>query len=128
MNKFSKRSLDNLSECHQDIQTACNYAIKYVDFTVIKGHRGEKEQNEAYDKGNSQLRYPKSKHNKTPSKAFDFIPYPFDGWDKAEDFTRVASFILGVAAILKEYGLIEHRLEWGGNWNSFSDRPHIQIK
>jgi len=125
---FSQRSLDNLGQAHQDLQTICNYAIKYVDFTIICGHRGEMEQNAAYDLGNSKLRYPKSKHNKIPSLAFDFIPYPFKGWSDTTDFIRVANFIKGIAVMLKSYGAIESSISYGGDWKNFKDYPHIELK
>ena len=98
-----------------------------MDFTVICGHRGEMEQNAAYKLGNSKLKFPRSKHNKVPSLAFDFIPFPFRGWNNKEDFIKVANFIKGVAATLKHEGKIDHEIEWGGDWKSFSDLPHIQL-
>ena len=127
MPTFSKRSLDNLNQCHPDLITICNHAIKDMDFTVICGHRGEMEQNAAYKLGNSKLKFPRSKHNKVPSLAFDFIPFPFRGWNNREDFIKVANFIKGVAVTLKHEGKIDHEIEYGGDWVNFKDYPHIQL-
>ena len=126
MYKFSKRSLDNLAQSHQDLQTVFNYVIKYRDCSVICGHRGELEQNAAYALGNSKLKYPRSKHNKTPSLAVDVLPYPFKGWKDINQFIEFGNFVLGVAEMLKAYGAIEHDIEWGGLWN-WKDYPHYQI-
>jgi len=123
---FSKRSRENLSTCHQDLQAVAMYAIKYVDFTVIEGHRGKEAQNRAFDEGYSKVKFPHGKHNKKPSDAFDFIPHPFKGWDDHEGFAKIGNMMLGVGAILKEYGLIESEFEYGGNWTTFKDYPHIQ--
>ena len=58
MPKFSKRSLENLRTCHQDIQAVLNEAIKYVDFSVTCGHRGQYEQDKAFVEGKSKIRWP----------------------------------------------------------------------
>jgi peptidoglycan LD-endopeptidase CwlK len=128
MPKFSARSISALESCHQDLQTVMHYAIQRVDFTVIEGHRGEERQNKAYDDGFSKLRYPASKHNKKPSMACDIIPYPFKGWNDEDGFTRCAYYILGVADMLKAYGAIEHEVVWGGDWESFKDSPHFELR
>src|SRR6185503_4741406 len=97
--KFSKRSLKNLAQCHPDLQKIAHEAIKEFDFVVICGHRGEKEQNEAYDNGYSKLRYPKSKHNKTPALAFDACPYPID-WEARAKFLEMREVFRKCAARL----------------------------
>ena len=123
---FSDKSKERLSTTHQDLQTLFNYVIKGRDCSIICGVRGEAEQNEAYRKGNSKLQYPFSKHNKKPSLAVDVIPYPFNGWDDHIQFIEFGNYVLGVAEMLKQYGAIEHSIQWGGNWN-FKDYPHYEI-
>ena len=125
--QYSGISKKNLSEVHQDLQTLFNYVIKYRDCSIVCGHRGEEEQNRAFDLGHSKLRYPKSKHNKKPSLAVGVIPYPFGGWKDIEGFLELGNFVIGVASMLKAYGAIEHEIEWGGNWK-WKDYPHFQIK
>jgi len=46
---FSQLSNLKLMSCHDDLQEVCNRAIKIYDFSVICGHRNEKEQNEAFN-------------------------------------------------------------------------------
>jgi peptidoglycan L-alanyl-D-glutamate endopeptidase CwlK len=52
------------------------------DISVGCGYRNEADQNAAFDRGASKLRWPKSKHNKTPSQAVDLWLCPLD-WSKA---------------------------------------------
>ena len=113
--KFSERSLKNLAQCHQHLQLIAHEAIKEFDFVVICGHRGEKEQNEAFAKGTSKLRYPHSKHNKTPSLAFDACPYPID-WERRARFLEMRGVFQKVADRLN----IKVRfISW--------DLPHIEL-
>ena len=126
MYKFSERSRSNLSECHSDLQALAMFAIKFVDFTIIEGHRDKVAQDNAFKEGYSKVRYPNSKHNRQPSDAFDFIPHPFNGWHDKEGFAKVGNMMMGIGAMLKWYGLIESEFEYGGNWTRFKDYPHIQ--
>ena len=125
MPKFGKRSRTNLSQCHPDLQTLFNDVIQFVDCSVICGHRGEKEQNEAEEKGFSKLRFPKSKHNKLPSLAADVVPYPID-WKDIKRFNDFGLFVLNRSLYLWKEGKISNHIEWGGTWK-FTDYPHFQI-
>ena len=71
MPKFGKKSRDQLKTCHPKLQRVFNEVIKSVDCTVLKGYRNEEEQNEAYDKGNSKVRFPDGRHNANPSNAIN---------------------------------------------------------
>ena len=121
MFRFSKRSESNLNECHEDIQKVLREAIKHYDFTVIEGYRGEAEQNEAYNKGFSKVKFPNSKHNVMPSRAVDIVPYPID-WKNIKRFEELA---LIVKAIAEE---LQVGLNWGGDWKRFKDYPHWELK
>lgn len=127
MPKFSKKSEANLATCHADLQAVCRELIKQFDFSVLEGHRGEKAQNAAVAAGNSRLLWPKSKHNKQPSLAVDIAPYPIDWYD----LTRFREMWLRfdtLANLMRERGEIKSRFEWGGNWETFKDYPHIEVK
>ena len=120
MPKFSKLSLERLATCHLDLQRVAKAAIKRTDFTVSCGHRGEQEQNEAFARGFSKLKFPNSKHNKTPSLAMDLVPYPVD-WEDVKRFDELA-------VIVKEEAIkLGVSLTWGGNWPKFKDRPHYEL-
>ena len=109
-----------------------NEAIKHCDVTILEGHRGEKEQNEAFDKGFSKLRFPFSKHNDYPSMAVDAAPFPID-WKDTQRFAYFAGFIIGLGRLmLKGTG---YKLISGADWNdnfytkdhSFLDFPHFEL-
>lgn len=126
MYKFSKRSKENLSQAHEDLQVLFNEVIKCRDCSVICGYRGEKEQNEAFDNGKSLLKYPNSKHNKIPSLAVDIVPYPI-AWDDIKRFEEFGDFVLKKAESLKKEGRINGKIIWGGNWKKFKDYPHYEL-
>lgn len=133
MAKFSKRSLDNLAECHLDLQKIAHEAIKGFDFTVYEGYRGEAEQNKYFQAGTSKLKYPESKHNKRPALAFDAAPYPID-WKKRERFYALAWYMKGIADMLYSTGQVTHKLRLGADWNmnndptdNWQDLPHFEL-
>lgn len=128
--KFSSSSQEKLDTCCQEIKDIMNEAIKYYDFTILCGNRGEEEQNRAYNLGLSEKRYPYSKHNSMPSMAIDVAPYPIS-W-KPEMYNRfyyLAGLLNGIAE-MKGFSV-----RWGGDFNSdndfkndgFQDLPHIEI-
>lgn len=127
MPRFSKRSLENLKTCHPDLIKIANEAIKRIDFTIIEGHRSKEKQKENLKKGVTQTL--NSKHCEYPSKAFDFIPYPFKDWDDTKSFNKVGEIILQCA---KELNILARR---GADWNmngrtddeKFYDGPHIEL-
>lgn len=128
MPKFGKESTAKLATCHPNLIIILNEAIKYVDFTVLEGHRGKELQNLYFSQGKSKLRWPHGEHNSTPSNAVDVAPWPID-WADVRRFIRLLSFIQGIG-----FGLgIPIRI--GGDWNSdfifnenFHDWPHIELK
>lgn len=129
MYKFSKRSLDNLSNVDKRLIHICNELINHIDFTVIEGHRSLERQLELYEQGYSQIDgiTKKGKHNYLPSLAIDIIPYkkghnPFDGSKESEEmFNTLAKEFKKVA---NELG---YKITWGGDWKSFKDLPHFQL-
>ena len=103
--------------------------IKYVDCSVLEGHRSKDRQNKLYKEGKTQVQYPDGRHNASPSNAVDVTPYPVD-WDDRERQTLFAGFVLGIA---RSMGIT---LRWGGDWdqdfqvqdNRFDDFPHFEIR
>lgn len=134
MPTYSVRSRENLRSCHKDLRTIFNAVILHYDCTIIQGHRGEAEQNKAYSEGKSQLKFPQSKHNKSPSMAVDVAPYPID-WSDLDRFYYFAGYVMGVAEMLHAQGMISHRLRYGGDWNrdtqvkdnGFDDLVHFEL-
>lgn len=128
MAKFSKTSKERLATCDERLQRVLDEAIKYVDFTVLEGHRSNARQQEMFNLRLSKATPGKSKHNAMPSLAVDIAPYPID-WKDRERFLAVVFFIKGIASQMG----IELRLgaDWNGNFNtidqSFHDLPHIEL-
>lgn len=120
MPSFSKRSLDNLKQCDPRLQKVAHEAIKTFDFVVTCGHRGKEAQNKAFAEKKSKLKWPDSKHNKTPSLAFDAAPYPID-WNDIKRFDQMGAVMKAAA---RSVGV---KITWGGDWKSFVDRPHFEV-
>jgi|TARA_R110002049_G_scaffold57810_1_gene158151 peptidoglycan L-alanyl-D-glutamate endopeptidase CwlK len=129
MPRFGTRSKSRLHTCDGRLIELFNKVVKEFDCTVIEGHRGKDAQNKAYNKGNSKLKFPNGKHNKSPSVAVDVAPYPID-WKDRDRFHYFGGYVLGIA---KSLGL---NIRWGGDWNQdtqtkdnkFDDLVHFEIK
>lgn len=118
--KFGQRSLERLKTCDPRLQEIMHEVIKIIDVTILCGHRTKEDQDEAFEKGNSQLQYPNSNHNKIPSTAIDVAPYPIN-WEDREAFQHMAGIIKGIA---HEKGI---KIKWGGDFESLFDAPHIEL-
>lgn len=119
MPELSEKSNDLLDTCHQDLQDICREAIKYIDYTVINGHRNEQQQNEDFANHLSQKQWPDGKHNKLPSDAVDLAPFPID-WNNLPRFYLLAGIIIGIAAMK---GI---KIRWGGCWNAIDGNFDIK--
>ena len=76
MNTFGNGSRRQLATADARLRTLAHEVLKIKDHSVIKGHRGEAEQNEAFASGASKLPWPKGKHNAMPSLAIDVQTHP----------------------------------------------------
>ncbi len=121
MYKFSNRSKSNLNGCDAKLQILFEQVIEEFDCSVICGHRKRKEQNDAFLRGNSKLRFPHSKHNSKPSRAVDVVPYPID-WDNIDRFEELSVIVKRIA---HELGI---EVVWGGDWKNIVDMPHWEIE
>ena len=128
MYKYSKTSKGRLSTSDERLQKVFNEVIKYVDCSILEGHRNEERQENLFKEGKTKVHYPKGRHNSKPSRAVDVTPYPVD-WADRERQTLFAGFVLGLAR-----GMGIH-LRWGGDWNMnfevkdnrFDDFPHFEL-
>lgn len=132
MYTYSSRSRRALSTTHKLIQMIFNEAINHIDISVLEGYRDEKAQNEAYAKGNSQVKFPHSKHNTYPSMAVDAVPYPID-WKDTQRMTYFSGVIKGIASVMLKgtgYKLIGG-IDWDDDMNikehKFLDYPHFEL-
>jgi peptidoglycan LD-endopeptidase CwlK len=137
---FGNTSLARLATCHPDIQHALHAAMRHqlMDFTIIVGHRGQAEQDDAFRRGASKLRWPQSMHNTSPSLAVDIAPWPIRWGDngsptRLKDIGRFYKLAGIVLAASREHGIV---LRWGGDWNmngdvydqTFDDLVHFELR
>ena len=136
--RFGKRSTENLNSAHPDLVRVANKALSYgvMDFSVIEGHRSVERQKELYDDGKSKIDgiNRKGKHNYTPSRAIDIMPYPatvngVNVWGDNQRWCVLAGLMFAAASE------IQVNIRWGGDWDgdgnnadsSFNDYPHFEI-
>jgi peptidoglycan L-alanyl-D-glutamate endopeptidase CwlK len=138
MPTFSAASLSNLKTCDERLQRVFVEVVLSFDCTVTCGHRGRADQDAAVAAGKSQTPWPTSKHNSSPSKAVDVVPYPVK-WgtegtpeQRRKDVARFYLFAGYVLAVAKSLGIA---LRWGGDWDGdkdfndqrFDDLPHFEL-
>lgn len=128
MSNFSKVSEEKLATCHPDLQRLFHEVIKQYDCIILCGHRNEIDQNKAFEKGASKLKWPNSKHNSTPSLAVDAAPFPLD-WQDSSRFYHFIGFVFATANFLNIK--IRSGADWNGNLK-FSDEklldlPHFEL-
>ncbi len=129
MPHFSQKSRERLRTCDESLQRIFNEVVRQFDCVILEGHRDKARQNSLNMEGKSQVTWPNSKHNSTPSHAVDVAPYPLD-WNDRERFTYFAGVVMGTAAGM---GI---ELRWGGDWdrdtevkdNSFDDLVHFELR
>ena len=119
---YSFTSKTKLETCHPDLQTLFFYVSLNYENTIVCGHRGEQEQNEAFASGASQLKYPNSKHNSYPSMAVDAAPYEVNhiDWGKLQS-AYFAGYVKGMAEILFRMSIISHKIRCGIDWDKDND-------
>jgi peptidoglycan L-alanyl-D-glutamate endopeptidase CwlK len=127
MPQFGRRSKEQLSSCHADLQKLFNEVIKHYDCTILEGHRSNEDQLKAFNAGKSKIKSG-GKHNHSPSLAADVAPWPIDWCDKNR-FYHFAGKVQGIAQMLNI------KIRWGGDWDSDNDLkdqtlydlPHFEL-
>lgn len=118
---YGKKSLKERETLHPDLQKVVDETAEEINCTLLCGHRNQKDQDAAFAKGNSKLKWPDSRHNTWPSEAVDIVPYPLD-WKNIKAFKQLAEKVKEAA------GKVNVEIEWGGDWKNFRDYPHYQLK
>lgn len=151
---FGKNSLKHRATCHPLLQKVLDKAAEFYNFSVVAGMRGEAEQNDAFARGVSKLKFPESMHNNNPSLAFDVYPWHPVYGSLTEDSSVVYSVgkISGRGESAARYFIREEycmmaqaikdaatsvgvELRWGGDWDrdfdrldqSFNDLAHFEL-
>lgn len=119
--RFSKRSLDNLVGVEPSLVKVVRKALEGspLDFGISEGVRTLERQKELVAAGKSRTM--NSRH--LTGHAVDFfvlvdgkVTWEFKYYKEVADAFKKAAEELGV------------EIEWGGDWKSFKDGPHIQLK
>lgn len=87
-----------------------------IDFTVLEGLRTQERQKQLVASGASKTM--NSRH--LTGHAVDLAPLPID-WDNRDAFKTVST---AMKAAAEELGI---KIEWGGDFKTFSDMPHYQL-
>lgn len=138
---FGNTSNQRLSSCHIDLQIIMREALKRspMDFGIAEGHRSLDRQQQLYAEGKSKCDGIQnfSKHQPNPSIAVDVYPFINGRADwSPEAVIFLAGIILATAIDLKNRGVINTRIRWGGNWDGdgeiltdqeFDDGPHFEL-
>ena len=127
MPKFSSHSLRRLGQCHPLLQRLMLSVVEETDISIICGFRNEADQNDAYKRGASKLKWPRSKHNKQPSEAVDAVPYPID-WHDELRFREMGRVVKEHWERIPPEERDGWTLSWGGDWKTFKDFPHFEIR
>lgn len=124
MYSWSASSLKRIKECDYRLQCLVNLMLRFstFDLTVTCGHRNEADQEAAFNEGKSKAHFGQSRHNSLPSLAIDVCPYPIC-WDSADKRWKLMGDLAKKCA-----DLIGISIRWGGDFTSFKDYPHIEIK
>ena len=135
--KFGDRSSANLETCSEKLQLVAHEVIRFVDFSVIEGHRPDERQYQLYLDGKSEFDgiTQKSEHQSNPSRAMDLLPYPsvlhgVNIWADYKRFIMFDGFVLGIA---RANGIeLISGIDWNQDWSmadtGFFDYPHFQEK
>lgn len=133
LSAYGQTSLTRLATCHPVIQALMHRAIACappgMDWSIVCGTRSKAEQEAAFNSGASKVHYPKSKHNSLPSMAVDVAPFVRGkiSWVVA-DYPPLAQHIKTTWAALTEKERGGFTLSWGGDWKTFVDMPHWELR
>lgn len=120
---LSKRSLMHLEEVHPDLVSVVHLAADMCenepfDFILTDGHRTMEEQIEFVKTGKSKTL--KSRH--LGGFAVDYV-----GLVRGR-VTYDRDVMTAIAEVFKKAAReLDIEIEWGGDWKSFVDTPHIQL-
>lgn len=137
---YSKESVERLATADPRLQLLFTTVLgRGWDHRIDCGHREQKEQDEAFARGASKVKWPNGKHNSLPSKAVDAPSYPVQ-YDKQRYYAQqclFAGYVLAVWDELKAAGKVRGIIRWGHDWNKnrsimdengLVDTPHFEIE
>ncbi|ASW73938.1 hypothetical protein IQ37_18730 [Chryseobacterium piperi] len=139
--RLGARSLRNLEGVHPNLQKIIKTAISDspVDFTVVEGLRTTARQQALFAQGRTQpgprvtnvdgIRR-RSNHQAKPDgfgHAVDIYPY-FLGQVQVNHKDTIKNLRLIAGHIKKVARSLNLEISWGGDWRSFYDPPHFELR
>lgn len=118
--KWSRRSLRELEGIHPDLRKVTDLALKLspVDFIITDGLRTIEEQRAYVARGASKTM--RSRH--LTGHAVDFVAYV----DRKVTYNY--KYMKQIADAFKEAAAqLSIPIDWGGDWKSFKDTPHVEL-
>lgn len=133
MPKFGLESLKARASLHPELQRLLDEAIKFVDFKILCGYRGQVDQHRAFLDGASEKDWPNSRHNTMPAEAADVVLYfpvvPHMRWTEKESQYMFIGFLRGLAHA-KDI-LLRCGADWDGDFDvkdqKFNDIVHVEL-
>ena len=129
--QFGATSVNELSKINPILEDLAFRTIEksQVDFGILKlgGMRTAEEQHKLFLEGRSKVDGLVKPTTHQTGMAVDFVPY-IDGrytWDNHEAFHKINEAVM---ASWNEMGITEYQLVWGGNWKTFLDMPHYELR
>lgn len=120
--ELSQRSLERLKGVNADLVKVVKRAIQIseYDFMVVEGLRSIETQREYVKKGVSKTM--NSRH--LTGNAVDLAPLENGAIDWNNSKSQFDSIAKAMKQAASELGV---KIEWGGDWKSFVDKPHFQV-
>ena len=118
LSELSKKRLEGVDERLKAIVIECAVRCSYP-FNVSEGLRTEEQQREYVRLGKSRTM--KSKH--LTGKAVDLYPLSMDR--KVVDWSRFEELADLMFQVASDQGV---EIVWGGNWKTFVDKCHFELK
>jgi len=134
MNKWGANSIAERETSDPRLNEIGDIVLQIKDHSVIKGHRGEAEQHQAFVDGNSKLDWPDGNHNAYPSRAQDVRTYPsppaieFDKNPDKMSERELRAEIKQVRTMAKEQPLREEQLYLLGLYKGVAAMMDIPLR
>ncbi len=123
--RFSKTSLNRLTDCHEDLERVAFLALKYspYDFGISETLRTIEKQKQLVADGKSKTMNSRHLANKQgEAEALDiFVLVNGEITWEIGYYRKVAQAFFRAAIEL------DVQIEWGGLWRTFVDGPHFQL-
>jgi len=138
MYKFSNRSIDSLKGVHPRLTILMGVAIQDspVDFTITDGVRTTEQQQALFAQGRTApgeivtnadgIEVISNHQLKADGLGYAVDLYPFvNGKVQLNDKANLRKIANHIKETAKRLG---YNIEWGGDWKSFVDLPHFELK